>query len=470
LVIAISQPDRYHENCFSLFSGPETPAEGPSSPVPGEDGQDLEDESGDNRETMANLLVRALEARGAVWQAPANGVPVAGQPAGVMQEELVTAVAKDWHGKGLDGEELGEALRLTCSTNPRIRRDPRREGALLAAPRRPRPVVSENTGGRGEWKRRRGKVEEGEEEQSNNEHDEDDDAPRIVRGARRGARGGATAGAAGGGKGLGKRGGRGGGGGVGGGGGGGGGVEKEEKNPWIQCDGCHRWVQARSDNIEDISVYDDANPYHLDYYCPRCRKKRATDTAAPAMDDVSDSAAPRGGRGKNKRGRNNAVSNNANNNNSNNGGRDESDIALAAEEVLATTDSTRRSTRAKGARKRAVEEEEEEGGRLESVERTLLEDWEEEKTQRAATLEGDAERQATVRTLERKFEEEAAKYKATLLGHRNAAWERNARDADAAADVELLDDKAEEELALQYKDWFEKRRAKLRALVEEKDV
>jgi len=49
---------------------------------------------------------------------------------------------------------------------------------------------------------------------------------------------------------------------------------KEDANPWIRCDECHRWLRARDDNIEDISIYDDANPDHLDYYCPRCRKKK----------------------------------------------------------------------------------------------------------------------------------------------------------------------------------------------------
>jgi len=49
---------------------------------------------------------------------------------------------------------------------------------------------------------------------------------------------------------------------------------KEDANPWIRCDDCHRWLRAKDDNIEDISIYDDANPDHLDYYCPRCRKKK----------------------------------------------------------------------------------------------------------------------------------------------------------------------------------------------------
>eukprot|EP01103_Thecamoeba_quadrilineata_P014167 TRINITY_DN4143_c0_g1_i2.p1 TRINITY_DN4143_c0_g1~~TRINITY_DN4143_c0_g1_i2.p1 ORF type:complete len:354 (+),score=48.29 TRINITY_DN4143_c0_g1_i2:519-1580(+) len=42
---------------------------------------------------------------------------------------------------------------------------------------------------------------------------------------------------------------------------------------WIRCDICHRWVSAKSDNIHDISIYDDSNPDHLDYFCPNCRSK-----------------------------------------------------------------------------------------------------------------------------------------------------------------------------------------------------
>jgi len=51
-------------------------------------------------------------------------------------------------------------------------------------------------------------------------------------------------------------------------------VEDDDNNPWICCDECHRWLRAKDDNIDDISIYDDANPDHLDYYCPKCRKKR----------------------------------------------------------------------------------------------------------------------------------------------------------------------------------------------------
>jgi len=43
--------------------------------------------------------------------------------------------------------------------------------------------------------------------------------------------------------------------------------------PWIQCDRCHAWVPTSQDGITDLSLYDDSNPNHLDYFCPKCRDK-----------------------------------------------------------------------------------------------------------------------------------------------------------------------------------------------------
>eukprot|EP01090_Pellita_catalonica_P006536 TRINITY_DN1678_c0_g1_i1.p1 TRINITY_DN1678_c0_g1~~TRINITY_DN1678_c0_g1_i1.p1 ORF type:complete len:502 (+),score=62.99 TRINITY_DN1678_c0_g1_i1:38-1543(+) len=49
---------------------------------------------------------------------------------------------------------------------------------------------------------------------------------------------------------------------------------RKEESPWICCDHCHEWVQAKNDPIiTDISLYDDSNPNHLDYYCPSCRSR-----------------------------------------------------------------------------------------------------------------------------------------------------------------------------------------------------
>mmetsp|Transcript_12105 Transcript_12105/g.19096 ORF Transcript_12105/g.19096 Transcript_12105/m.19096 type:complete len:165 (+) Transcript_12105:61-555(+) len=53
----------------------------------------------------------------------------------------------------------------------------------------------------------------------------------------------------------------------------GGNGETGDAGPWIQCDKCHAWLMAYTDNIKDISVYDDSNPNHLDYFCPDCRAK-----------------------------------------------------------------------------------------------------------------------------------------------------------------------------------------------------
>ena len=52
------------------------------------------------------------------------------------------------------------------------------------------------------------------------------------------------------------------------------GGNKDDGGPWIQCDRCSVWVKAHSDNIQDLSEYDDSNPNHLDYFCPDCRSKQ----------------------------------------------------------------------------------------------------------------------------------------------------------------------------------------------------
>mmetsp|Transcript_40840 Transcript_40840/g.102810 ORF Transcript_40840/g.102810 Transcript_40840/m.102810 type:complete len:642 (-) Transcript_40840:82-2007(-) len=54
--------------------------------------------------------------------------------------------------------------------------------------------------------------------------------------------------------------------------------KKKDTDPWIQCDLCNKWVRAKTDtSISDISLYDDDNPNHLDYFCPRCREKDKKD-------------------------------------------------------------------------------------------------------------------------------------------------------------------------------------------------
>lgn len=45
----------------------------------------------------------------------------------------------------------------------------------------------------------------------------------------------------------------------------------DDENSWIRCDDCHRWVMIKCDNIQNINLYDDANPNHLHYSCPHCR-------------------------------------------------------------------------------------------------------------------------------------------------------------------------------------------------------
>ncbi len=51
-----------------------------------------------------------------------------------------------------------------------------------------------------------------------------------------------------------------------------------DSGQWIQCDRCHKWVAiAMDDKITDLSMYDDANPNHIDYNCPTCREEEEID-------------------------------------------------------------------------------------------------------------------------------------------------------------------------------------------------
>jgi hypothetical protein len=46
----------------------------------------------------------------------------------------------------------------------------------------------------------------------------------------------------------------------------------DDENSWIRCDDCHRWVMSKCDEeLDDLSLYDDSNPNHLHYSCPKCR-------------------------------------------------------------------------------------------------------------------------------------------------------------------------------------------------------
>eukprot|EP01129_Flabellula_baltica_P002348 TRINITY_DN12168_c0_g1_i1.p1 TRINITY_DN12168_c0_g1~~TRINITY_DN12168_c0_g1_i1.p1 ORF type:complete len:333 (+),score=45.73 TRINITY_DN12168_c0_g1_i1:53-1051(+) len=48
---------------------------------------------------------------------------------------------------------------------------------------------------------------------------------------------------------------------------------EEDTSNWIQCDFCSRWIMASCDGIEDLSLYDDDNPDHLEYGCPMCQNR-----------------------------------------------------------------------------------------------------------------------------------------------------------------------------------------------------
>lgn len=49
--------------------------------------------------------------------------------------------------------------------------------------------------------------------------------------------------------------------------------------PWIQCEKCGGWIEARTDvYITDLWLYDDENPDHLVYWCPNCRNIHGSPT------------------------------------------------------------------------------------------------------------------------------------------------------------------------------------------------
>ena len=50
-------------------------------------------------------------------------------------------------------------------------------------------------------------------------------------------------------------------------------VSASDPSQWIQCDRCKKWVSTLEDNITDLSLYDDNNPNHLEYFCPTCREE-----------------------------------------------------------------------------------------------------------------------------------------------------------------------------------------------------
>eukprot|EP01133_Synstelium_polycarpum_P013618 gene13618-16025_t len=49
-----------------------------------------------------------------------------------------------------------------------------------------------------------------------------------------------------------------------------------ENVSWIRCDDCKQWVMAQCDGIQDITLYDDSNPTHLHYSCPKCRHSKSS--------------------------------------------------------------------------------------------------------------------------------------------------------------------------------------------------
>merc|ERR1719197_1961639 len=69
--------------------------------------------------------------------------------------------------------------------------------------------------------------------------------------------------------------------------------EKVEKETWICCDKCEKWV-AQSDDPEliDLSLYDEDNPNKQLYSCPVCRGKGRDGTRGPKRQRTSKNQTP----------------------------------------------------------------------------------------------------------------------------------------------------------------------------------
>jgi len=76
-----------------------------------------------------------------------------------------------------------------------------------------------------------------------------------------------------------------------------------------------------------------------------------------------------------------------------------------------------------------------------------------------------------VRILERKFEEDFARYKQSLIDTRNSIWEKNQKDYEAQLerlekDRDILNEKLDEDLISQMKEFFDKKTAKLKLQIQ----
>jgi hypothetical protein len=257
----------------------------------------------------------------------------------------------------------------------------------------------------------------------------------------------------------------------------------EDSNPWICCDGCNKWLKAKSDNIEDMWIYDDANPNHLDYYCPKCRKKReeeglASSSVAPHLSAAAAKAAAHDAAEAARKSKRTGASTRGHpvkdSGDSGDGVMetqsppaqpassamvknpvDHSGVGASSSALHGASGNKKGGNKAGRSGRRRDEDEAEPLGKLDIVERDLFAALEREKPEPA---------------LRDRLEEEVAKHKQTLLVTRRQQLEAHQREYEQHIEAlekarEAQDERTDEEVARQLREFFEKRKQRLRTEV-----
>ncbi|KAL6044759.1 Ryanodine receptor 1 [Balamuthia mandrillaris] len=291
-------------------------------------------------------------------------------------------------------------------------------------------------------------------------------------------------------------------------------------SPWICCDACQSWVLAKSDNIYDISIYDDSNPNHLDYFCPACRRKGKGNGNHPnGVDSPSSSTSSHNGNNKHNSSNNSVHGSDASdggnsnkrrrtsNNNSNNNVIVKTEAPDASDSVPSDSTNNKRPTgRGRGrARKRALGWESEGGSgtgedgasplfgsKLDQMEHKLKSEYgaaehlnpttTKSNTKRTKGRRGGAAGATSTRRrngstttdtmteeqrqLEEQFWLDFEKYKVSLAQSRDSVWERNRQNYEKKIEQlrlekERLDAQADADLAKQLNDYFKRKRKRL---------
>lgn len=226
--------------------------------------------------------------------------------------------------------------------------------------------------------------------------------------------------------------------------------EKTDKDsPWICCDECGRWVLAKNDNITDISIYDDSNPNHLDYFCPDCRQKKGMPdppSSKPRKRSLGENERSNGRNAKKRKGDSNGA---ANGNGSLGNGNSGSNNNNGSGNMNGSSNN-----------KRSYEQMTNRVSKLDLEEKRLRRLFEASNLQKGADPELYAE-------FEEHFWAEIAKYKRALENTRDAMWAKNEEEfekkvAKLRRERELLDAKADREVTKQLTDFFGRKKKRLK--------